>query len=552
MRDLLIIIPTRGRPDGLRRVVDAIRATAVTDPQILACLDRDDAAQYEPIEGVWYMIKERRRFVALTNDAARLYANDFRYLGLVGDDFVPRTEGWDAAVVTALEELGTGLCYGNDLLQGAALPTACFFTSDIVRTLGFLTPPALVHMFSDNYWLELGRQIERIRYLPDVVIEHLHPSAGKAPSDGTYEDSDARMDEDRAAFDRYMREGFGADVAKLSRYLSGAGEAPAPVRLGSRGTDAATVPILITCYNRVEALRPLVSWLEAAGHERIILVDNASTYAPLLAYYDSTPHQVHRLGANLGHLAVWEAGVLDELGLRGPYVVTDCDVVPDDDAPADALEYFADLLFRYADVDKVGFGLRIDDLPERYRFRSEVIAWESQFWEAELEPGVYRADIDTTFALYRATMRGPSMRALRTGPPYVARHLPWYTDSQHLSEEDRYYRDNVLAGVSNWDTERLPQLLLDKIDARLRGAVPEGGGAPGDPGGEASGESPSAAAAWGCDGEAFEALVLTVSDELATERTARRSAETELAAVRATRSYRWLEPARRLRARRGR
>jgi hypothetical protein len=219
-------------------------------------------------------------------------------------------------------------------------------------------------------------------------------------------------------------------------------------------------------------------------------------------------------------------------------------VVPDEETPADALEYLAELLFRYADVDKVGFGLRIDDLPERYRFRSEVIAWESQFWEEELEPGVYRADIDTTFALYRPSVRGPSMRALRTGPPYVARHLPWYQDSHHLSEEDRYYRDHVLAGVSNWDVERLPQLLQDKIDARLsaartgRGAAPEAGAEP----------SPSECGR-GCAGEAFEVAVLTLSDELETERAARRSAETELAALRATRSYRWLEPARRLRAR---
>lgn len=552
MRDLLIIVPTRGRPDGFRRLVDAIRATTTGDVQILACVDRDDAAQYEPIEDVWYMVKERRRFVAITNDAARLYAEEFRCLGILGDDTVPRTEGWDATVLATLDELGTGLCYPNDLLQGETLPTVCFITTDIVRALGFMTPPVLVHMYSDDFWLALGKALDRIRYLPDVVIEHLHPSVGKAPSDEVYEESKAQTDTDREALARYLRDGFEDDVAKVRRVLARPGARGRVTtsregRAAAASFDAASVPVLITCFNRVEALRLLVSWLEGAGYDHIVLVDNASTYEPLLAYYDETPHAVHRLGENLGHLAVWEADVLGVRGLDGPYVVTDCDVVPDAGTPPDALDRFAELLFKYADADKVGFGLRIDDLPEWYGLRAEVLDWESQFWEAEIEPGVYRADIDTTFALYRASVRGPSYRALRTGAPYVARHLPWYTDSQALSEEDRYYRDHVLAGVTNWDAERLPQPLQDMIDAR-RAANGAGTSAPGDQ----ETPAPRGDLLGGADGELFEAAALTFSHELASERAAREAAESELAAFRQTRSYRWLAPARRLRSLGGR
>lgn len=191
---------------------------------MLACLDADDTHNYQPIDGVWYLTKQRQRFVAWTNDAARLFANDFRFLGFMGDDNVPRTDGWDATVVDTLEDLGTGLCYGDDLLQGEVLPTVPFLTSDIVRTLGYSTPPTLVHLYADNFWLELGRALDRIRYLPDVVIEHLHWSNGKASSDESYEESHARMEPDRLAFERYMREGFEADVAKLRDYL----DAPDP------------------------------------------------------------------------------------------------------------------------------------------------------------------------------------------------------------------------------------------------------------------------------------------------------------------------------------
>jgi hypothetical protein len=219
MRDMLLIVPTRSRPDGFRRLVEAIRFTCDGDPQVLACLDTDDAHQYEPIQGVWYLIKERQRFVGWTNEAACLFANDFRCLAAIGDDCVPLTTGWDTAVLATLDELGTGFCYGNDLLQGETLPTACFMTTDIVRTLGYMQPPVMNHLYADNFWLEFGLAINRIRYLPDVVIEHLHPSVGKAPSDAVYEASAAGTERDRIAFERYMREGFEADVAKMRTYL---------------------------------------------------------------------------------------------------------------------------------------------------------------------------------------------------------------------------------------------------------------------------------------------------------------------------------------------
>ena len=48
--------------------------------------------------------------------------------------------------------------------------------------------------------------------------------------------------------------------------------------------------ILIIVRHKLEALRDLVTWLELRGHERIVLVDNNSTFPPLLTCLDDTPH----------------------------------------------------------------------------------------------------------------------------------------------------------------------------------------------------------------------------------------------------------------------
>lgn len=229
-------------------------------------------------------------------------------------------------------------------------------------------------------------------------------------------------------------------------------------------------PIFINCRDRVTPLRALVDWLERAGCTRIHLIDNDSTYPPLLEYYAGTPHTVVRLGRNLGHKAIWESGVVREFAPGEFYVATDPDIVPVAECPLDALGHFASLLQRYPDRAKVGFGLKIDDLPRRYRFARQVQRWEAQFWTVEVEPAVYDAPIDTTFALHRpgtefaGTQTLPSSASsLRTGPPYVARHAAWYVDSRRPDDEERYYREHARGDVTHWNVDRLPSRLVDAM-----------------------------------------------------------------------------------------
>lgn len=142
-------------------------------------------------------------------------------IGFAGDDHAPRTPGWTERIRTELNQLGTGIVYGNDLFQGPNLPTAVFMTADIVGALGYMAPPCLRHMFADNYWKDLGDGVRRIRYLPDVVIEHLHPHAGgKAPEDDRYRAVWPLMGPDGQAYNEFVDSGqLAADIAKVKELL---------------------------------------------------------------------------------------------------------------------------------------------------------------------------------------------------------------------------------------------------------------------------------------------------------------------------------------------
>jgi hypothetical protein len=232
-------------------------------------------------------------------------------------------------------------------------------------------------------------------------------------------------------------------------------------------------PVVINCRDRVAPLKKLVGWLERHGHQRIVLVDNASSYPPLLRYLERTKHYVVRLDRNTGHLAPWESGVIDtHIGADEYYVETDGDVVPESFCPGGVLDLLREILDRYPEHCKAGPGLRIDNLPRWSSHRREIMRWERQFWESPIAavpdgwPTLYEAPIDTTFAMYRPSAEPLLDKAIRTGFPYVARHEPWYSNAWRPSREDRYYRAHARPDVTSWDLPELPERIQTLVGSQ--------------------------------------------------------------------------------------
>lgn len=215
--------------------------------------------------------------------------------------------------------------------------------------------------------------------------------------------------------------------------------------------DQNSIPIIINNFNRLDCLKILLNRLEELGLKNIIILDNDSTYPPLLDFYSETSHRVVYLRKNLGYMALWKSDFFKEVE-NTYYVYTDPDVVPVEDCPQNFLAHLQGLLKKYPKYEKIGLGLKIDDLPDFYANKEKVIAWESGFWKKELEPGVFDAHVDTTLALYRPFAQGNAEEcpAMRTGGIYMARHLPWYADTKNPSEEDVYYTNLISPGITMW------------------------------------------------------------------------------------------------------
>lgn len=203
------------------------------------------------------------------------------------------------------------------------------------------------------------------------------------------------------------------------------------------------IPIVINNFNRVSSLRLLIEFLERCRFTNIIILDNQSTYPPLLDFYRDLKHEVIRLPKNYGHLAFWKSGLYDKFKWNY-FVYTDPDVLPITECPLDFLNYFKSILDNNYQLDKIGFGIRIDDLPDHFAVKEKVIAYEKRYWDKQVSEGLYDAPVDTTFALYKplSDLKADevyTLKAYRTGAPYLLHHLPWYVDSKNLSNEEMYY-----------------------------------------------------------------------------------------------------------------
>lgn len=217
MPSLLMIVPSRGRPRNLDELVEAWRSTSSGHADLVVALDDDDPElyRYNAHRVAMVTVGPRQSFVAWTNEVAIGHASDYRFIGSMGDDHRPRTVGWDRIICEALDELGTGVAFGDDLSSNPVLPSAVALTSDIVVDLGYMIPPMLSHNGAEQFWDALARGLGRTRFLPEVVLEHLHYTNGKSSIDAIYLEAADKLADDRERFEGYLRERFEHDLARV-------------------------------------------------------------------------------------------------------------------------------------------------------------------------------------------------------------------------------------------------------------------------------------------------------------------------------------------------
>ncbi len=176
------LLPTRGRPELVKRFFESILDTAhcIEEIEVILCLDDDDL-ESQNISNERFSIKK----VVLpkgsnmgTLNRACFEASSGRYVMLINDDVIIRTKGWDkmiSAVYSAYPD-DIALIHVNDLLFRDSLCTFPILSRKACLEIGICPQDYRKYRIDDHIYdtyqmlAYLGHK--RILYLTDVVFEH--------------------------------------------------------------------------------------------------------------------------------------------------------------------------------------------------------------------------------------------------------------------------------------------------------------------------------------------------------------------------------------------
>lgn len=214
----MLILPTKGRPQNLKRFVRSYLDTAAT-LSINVIFDAADAYRYDDIQtpSHWKRISAPAgtRIGEIFNLIFKKYPDE-DYYGMVADDIVPQTHLWD--IVLRDSCLPDKIAWACDGLQNENLPVHPFIGGELVRKLGWWACPGLKHWYVDNVWKNLANALNCGVYLPNIKMTHLHPANGSAPYDRTYNEQPSHT-ADEICYINFLQNDFQQTVDRVKNTL---------------------------------------------------------------------------------------------------------------------------------------------------------------------------------------------------------------------------------------------------------------------------------------------------------------------------------------------
>ena len=107
MKNLVVLVPSRNRPQNIADLIQAFEDTE-TESDLIVIVDDDEPQMdaYLQLGCDVLMVEKRGKGMAKPlNFAASHYAHKYRHFAFLGDDHRPRTKNWDVHFINALDEL---------------------------------------------------------------------------------------------------------------------------------------------------------------------------------------------------------------------------------------------------------------------------------------------------------------------------------------------------------------------------------------------------------------------------------------------------------------
>lgn len=219
-----LLVPTRKRPDNLKRFYESAMATANApkDVEVVAYVDDDDDSYDFSLPRLRYVRGPRIVLSEMWNKCYDIALGPI--YGHMGDDIIFRSDNWDALIKNIFSSYEDKILFvhGDDMsdVHRNNFGTHGFIHKNWVDAVGYFVPPYFSSDFNDTWLNDVANALDRRIYIDAIKTEHMHYVFGKSEKDQTHEERLARHANDRVdEIYRAKKPERDADVEKLRKVM---------------------------------------------------------------------------------------------------------------------------------------------------------------------------------------------------------------------------------------------------------------------------------------------------------------------------------------------
>ena len=222
------------------------------------------------------------------------------------------------------------------------------------------------------------------------------------------------------------------------------------------------IPIFIISYNNYTHVKNMVEQIQKYT-TNISIIDNHSTYPPLVSYLKSIENTVRVIykDQNYGHRVVYRPEIQELMGEK--YIITDPDLQLNPNLPSNFIEILDELTEKYQ-ICRIGLALDIfsDDIDPKVMNKFvylegggstnvgnvELAYWNNIIIDHNYE--LYIARTDTTFSFINKKYNYIEYDGFRIGGNFTCKHKPFHIGWKYelLPGEFEFYANNNTSTTS--------------------------------------------------------------------------------------------------------
>lgn len=175
-----VLIPALGRQEGFEKLVESIKKTAHTEIEFLVGTQKDDPTQYSLPNIRYYDIGSSVK----VHELAKMATGDMILMASTDEVFL--TDGWDEILYSRFPDDKLAVLYTRDDKtehHGSCRP---IISKEWYKVAGYY-PHHFYHFYGDTWVTDIAKDVGRLIYVKEVVIDHRNGKHGKGVRDEFYE-----------------------------------------------------------------------------------------------------------------------------------------------------------------------------------------------------------------------------------------------------------------------------------------------------------------------------------------------------------------------------